>query len=329
MLTDRQRELEAERRLAVVRVVQRVRECLAPQAPPLEPEVLGRHPLAALIHRVTAREGSAGRAVIEAANAALSARCHRDSSRMREGRLIALQSPLVLPDRETRDAALRPAPVEEAELETALDRHATAIAPVMPGWWPEFVEIAASYTTVTVNGRPAPPRFSGTYSDAAGAIHGTEPADAELYVEILTHEAGHLWLNLLADRDPGFIRNPYTEQVFVSPWRGDARPIHGILHGAYVFTAVIPALVALGTDAAQVRAARLAVEAADAIGQVVAFGSLSPEATEVLCAADARVKSVELAFGTDMLTAAREKHAADKERKVNRLRQVNPGLRVV
>ena len=309
--------------------MQRVLKRLDPRASPIEPDILGHHPLASVIHRVAAREGSAGRVLIARAIEALSVRCRRDSSRILEGRLIALQSTLVLPDRETRDAVLCPDSVEEAELEALLDRQSVAVAPAMPQWWPEFVGITASYTAVTVNGRPASLRFSGTYSDATSAIHGARPADAELYVEILTHESGHLWLNLISDRDSQFIRNPYTEQIFVSPWRGDARPIHGILHGAYVFSAVIPALVCLGTGTAQARAAQLAVQVADAISQVEAFGLLSLEAAEIIRGIDARVRAVEPSLKIDALAAVRDKHAIDKVRKVNRLRQVTPGLRVV
>jgi HEXXH motif-containing protein len=329
MLTDRQRELEGERQRAVLSTVRRVRGYLAPNESPLDNDVLARHPLAALIYRVAAREGPSGRGAIEAANEAFSTRCRRDAARMRHGQLLAIQSSLVLVRRDTRDATLSPAPREEAELEKVLDRHAQAVAHAMPRWWPEFVRIATSYTSVTVNGRPAPPRFSGTYSDAAGAIHGAEPMNAEVYVEILTHESGHLWLNLLADQDPEFIRNPYTEQDFVSPWRSDARPIHGIVHGVYVFSAVIPALIALRTDTAHARAAQLAAQVTDAVRQLAAFGSLSREAVEIVREAEARVLSVESTIGNGPLAAARERYAANKARKVECLRNTTPRLRVV
>jgi HEXXH motif-containing protein len=179
---------------------------------------------------------------------------------------------------------------------------------------------------VTINGQAAPSRFSGTYSDAFGAVHGAMPGNVEIYAEVLTHEAGHMWLNLVADQDAAFIRNPYKQQCFVSPWRNDARPIHGIFHGAYVFSVVIPALVAMRTETAKARAAQLTVEVKDGLSQVLAFGSLSPEALEIAISAEARVRDFEQELGAGALALARAKYAQDKESKVRRLKSVQPEL---
>lgn len=328
MITAKQRALEEERRRSVVRVVQRVQECMATGTPVTAPEILARHPLAALIQRVALREGPGSRAVVVAANEILTARAERDGQRMREGKVIGLQSNFVLPVRETRDAALGLATVAETDLEAALDGFASRFADVMPAWWFPYVSIASSYTVVTINGRAAPARFSGTYSDAFGAVHGVMPGNVEIYMEVLTHEAGHLWLNLVADQDATFIRNPYAQQCFVSPWRNDARPIHGIFHGAYVFSVVIPALVAMRTETAKARAVQLAVEVKDGLRQVLAFGSLSPEALEIAVSAEARVKEFEQELGAGALALAGEMYAKDKESKVRRLKSVQSDLEV-
>lgn len=329
MITETQRELEVVRRRSVARVARRVLGCLSTGVTTIEDDILERHPLAALVHRVALREGPAGRSVIQAVNDTLSARAARDAERIRTRRLVGLQCPFVLPARETRDAALAPAAVGEAELEAVLDRHADAVASVMPDWWFPYVGIATSYTAVTINGCPASSRFSGTFSDAFGAVHAVIPETTETYVEVLTHEAGHLWLNLLEDRDPTFVRNPYTERRFVSPWRQDARPIHGILHGAYVFSVAVPALLAVRTEAARARAVQLAVRVRDAVRQVLTYGSLSAEATAVAVAAGARVEALATELGAEAVATADELYRRDKEQKVRRLMDSHPDLQVV
>lgn len=328
MLTARQQELEAARRRAVVRVVSRVQECLPVPRSAVDPLMLDRHPLAAFIYRVVLREGPAGRTSVEEAFKILESRAERDGQRLREGKVIGLQCGVGLPARETREASLDLASVEESTLEAVFDEYDARVTPLLPAWWRPYARIAASYTVVMVNGRPAPPRFSGTHSDAFGAIHGAVPGDAETCVEVLTHEAGHLWLNLLVEQDPAFIQNPYAEQRFVSPWRKDARPIHGILHGAYVFSVVIPVLLSLRTESAKGRAAQLAVEVRDAIRQVLAFGLLSSGAREIVEAAEKRVRDSESELGREEWAAAKERYALEKEQKVRQLRERHTNLQV-
>lgn len=328
MITETQRQYEDDRRRTIARVVGHILEHL-PGVPVVDSYCLGRHPLAAVLYRAVVRGGAAAHLVVEELSRTLSCRAVRDSARFRENRLVAIQSHFVLPERETRNAILAPAAVAEFDLEEAMDRYGAALRVRMPSWWQAFVEIAASYTVVVVNGNTAPSKFSGTFSDAAGAIHGAEPRDEETFVEILTHEAGHLWLNLLTEKDPKFIANPYEEQWFLSPWRGDLRPILGIVHGTYVFSFVVLALLAVGTPAARARAAQLSVEVKDAARQVLTFGVLSPVAAEVVTAAKARVVAAEPSFSAGEIASACERYATEKERKVRTLRERNPELLVV
>lgn len=318
MLTNAQLCLENERRAKVARSVGRLL-ALLPETISIAPHHAGRHPLAAVMYGAAVRGGPSARHVIEAIGRLLAARHQHDEARLLSGRLLAIQSQFVLPERETRNALIRPAPIEEADLECSLDAHTAAVTDRMPDWWRDFAAIVASYTVVEVNNTAAPRRFSGTFSDAAGAIHGARLDSEELFVETLTHEAGHLWLNLLIDHDPAFIANDYNEQKYLSPWRTDARPLHGIFHGMYVFSFVIPALLALDSAAARSRSGQIVAEAEDAMRQVVAFGILSNAAADVVAAARSRIDAVVPLLSAEELATQRQRYAAAKEHKVRAL----------
>ena len=319
MISDIQRQYEEDRRRTVARVVSQILRHINADFV-IDLNSIGRHPIATVVYKEAIRGGTAARGVVEEGCRALIVRSSKDFPRLRNGHLIAIQSSLVLPERETRNAALTPASIDELALEEKLDGFAAALLACLPEWWPHFVDIVASYTVVEVNGNSAPSRFSGTFSDAAGAVHGAELRDAEMFVETLTHEAGHLWLNLLVNQDAHFIGNHYEDQRFISPWRWDPRPIHGIVHGAYVFSVVVPALLAVGTKSARSRAVQLSVEVEDAVRQILAFGELSLNATEVIAGAQARIVAAESLFSPSELTTARDRYAVEKERKVQQLR---------
>ena len=323
MLTDAQLSLEYGRRDKVAGVAGRLLAIL-PERVAIAPSHAGRHPLVAVLYGAAARGGPSARHVIEEIARLLATRQQHDEARMLSGRLLAIQSQFVLPERETRNALLSPASVEEADLESSLDAHVAAVRDRMPDWWQDFASIVASYTVVEVNNTTAPRRFSGTFSEAAGAMHGAHPDNAELFAETLTHEAGHLWLNLLIDHDRTFIGNAYDNQTYLSPWRNDARPLHGIFHGMYVFSFVIPVLLALDTVTARSRAGQLIAEAEDAIQQVVAFGILSNAAADVVAAARSRIEALVPRLSDEELATQRQRYAAAKATKVTALRIQHP-----
>ena len=328
MISDTHRQYEEDRRRTVARVVSQILRHINADFV-IDLDSIGRHPIAMVVYKEAIRGGTAARRVVEEGCRALIVRSSKDFPRLRNGHLIAIQSSLVLPERETRNAALTPAFIEELALEEKLDGFAASVAAILPEWWPHFVGIVSSYTVVEVNGNPAPSRFSGTFSDAAGAVHGAEPLNTEMFVETLTHEAGHLWLNLLVNQDPNFICNHYEDQRFFSPWRWDPRPIHGIVHGAYVFSVVVPALLAVGTKLARSRAVELSVEVEDALRQIIAFGELSLGANEVIAGVQARIVAINTVFSPNELTTARDRYAVEKERKIQQLREKDFELIVI
>lgn len=79
---------------------------------------------------------------------------------------------------------------------------------------------------------------SASASETLGVVEMSFDASPHTLAEALTHELHHMKLNLLADVVPMFAESTTPEAVFFSPWRNDARPLIGILHGAFVFQAV-------------------------------------------------------------------------------------------
>lgn len=60
------------------------------------------------------------------------------------------------------------------------------------------------------------------------------------FAEGLIHEAMHLELTLL-ENEQALVKNP--AETMPSPWRDDARPIGGVLHGLFVFSCLHAAFV--------------------------------------------------------------------------------------
>ena len=79
---------------------------------------------------------------------------------------------------------------------------------------------------------------SASFREASGLIALSWTPDASVMVEALVHEYHHQKLNALLNLDP-LIVGPSTEAIYYSPWRDDARPLLGVLHGAYAFQAVL------------------------------------------------------------------------------------------
>lgn len=110
----------------------------------------------------------------------------------------------------------------------------------LPLVWADFVSIINTITFVSVTGKEELlEHFSGSDSERWGAMHMSNNLDLLNIAECLTHEASHHWMNLNEFYTSGeFIENGWTNNSFVSPWRGDKRPLMGIYHGIYVFTNV-------------------------------------------------------------------------------------------
>lgn len=79
---------------------------------------------------------------------------------------------------------------------------------------------------------------SASFREAPGLMVLSWTPDAAVMVEAIVHEYHHNKLNslLMVDR---LIVGPTDDAVYYSPWRLDPRPLSGILHGAFVFQAVL------------------------------------------------------------------------------------------
>lgn len=55
--------------------------------------------------------------------------------------------------------------------------------------------------------------------------------------ESIIHEAMHLKLTLIENITP--LIKPNSKEMFYSPWRDEPRPIRGVLHGLFVFKAIL------------------------------------------------------------------------------------------
>jgi len=327
MITKNQLDLFNTQKTNISRVMRTIVGKLLIKIPNISDNVLGKHPLAGLTYRLALQKNNNTLQIMSILKL-FSIRFNKDLSRLTENKIIGLQTNVVLPEKETRNAALDIShSIDDQSLEDSLDNYFNLCHSFMPSWWWTYITTVSSYTVVLINGKPAPPRFSGTYSDAIGAIHGTEIHDVETFIELITHEAGHLWLNLL-EKASNFIQNQYSDQSYFSPWRADARPIQGVYHGAYVFSFVIPALLATKTEKSGIRAAQLAIETNDAIKQVKNYALLSREALEIIIAAEARVKDQESILINYGLSSLIEKYASLKNDKIKILKKNCPNLRV-
>lgn len=83
---------------------------------------------------------------------------------------------------------------------------------------------------------------SASTNSVPGAVCVTATRDAALVAEQLTHEVSHAHLFVLQETEP--LLEPashgdgWGEPFVYSPWRDDARPLNGLLHGAVVFSRV-------------------------------------------------------------------------------------------
>lgn len=85
---------------------------------------------------------------------------------------------------------------------------------------------------------------SATMADSMGGLAASEPvgtveaqpAEVAQFAAVLTHEVQHSKLSALLHMYT--LHQPDAEARFYAPWRDDPRPLRGMLHGVYAFTAV-------------------------------------------------------------------------------------------
>jgi HEXXH motif-containing protein len=89
---------------------------------------------------------------------------------------------------------------------------------------------------VPLAARGATSGLSATARDSIGAVALTMPSDGRQLALTLVHELQHNYVNLLHNIGPLF--GPDDADRYYSPWRDDARPLAGVLHGATAFAGV-------------------------------------------------------------------------------------------
>ncbi len=149
--------------------------------------------------------------------------------------LNAVDTDLQMPGR----GSFKFAPLEPADItrwQSPLEQSWMWIGECMPKLSAEM--LMSLRTIIPVESATVGVHISASFREAPGLIALSWTPDAAVMVEALVHEYHHQKLNALLNLDP-LIAGPSTEAIYYSPWRNDARPLLGILHGAFAFQAVL------------------------------------------------------------------------------------------
>jgi hypothetical protein len=131
-------------------------------------------------------------------------------------------------------APVPPHPLRTAELQ-AWRQRIDAASDVLTHWHPRSAKELAAGLSVLVPITP-PSRVVGSSAPAAfGAVRVSPHDSPTVLAETLVHELQHSKLNALLDLVVMHTRDPAA--LVYAPWRDDPRPLTGLLHGIYAFTA--------------------------------------------------------------------------------------------
>ncbi|MEU4553579.1 HEXXH motif-containing protein [Micromonospora violae] len=134
----------------------------------------------------------------------------------------------------------RLSPARAAELERSVG-HAWHL---LVGYAPTYAaEVAAGITTFVPLAGGTERGHSVTHADAFGAFAADADLDPVDLAVTMVHELQHSTLNAIL----GLVQlyEPADPLRYFAPWRPDPRPIGGLLHGTYAFTAVAEVWAAL------------------------------------------------------------------------------------
>ncbi len=153
---------------------------------------------------------------------------------------------------------------------------------------PEFFEHFRAIIRVIGLKPPSVGNFSNvSHSDLPGSFVCTVIRDPYWMAEGFIHELHHNRLFFIEELGAFFAReadNRMTDSGYYSPWRDDPRPLHGILHGLYVYIAVWRFLVAVYQSgelsgaqlvAAKDQIVRIAMQSAIAVVQLRRFAEFT------------------------------------------------------
>ncbi len=100
------------------------------------------------------------------------------------------------------------------------------------------IELVTSVIVPMDSSQSAGEMYSGTSSAIFGGCFISATNDRLQMAEMILHEFCHNKLRLLDEFCPLLTPNTSGEARYYSPWRDDPRPLDGIQHGLYVFSAI-------------------------------------------------------------------------------------------
>lgn len=107
---------------------------------------------------------------------------------------------------------------------------------LVPLHWTICAEVAGAITALTPLAAGATGHVSGTPRHAFGNIGLSTPPGHREFAETLAHEVQHVKLSAVLETVPLTLPDDGTR--YYAPWRGDPRPIAGLLHGTYAYLGV-------------------------------------------------------------------------------------------
>jgi uncharacterized protein len=141
---------------------------------------------------------------------------------------------------------------EALDWQQALQQGWQVLAAVHPA---TAAEVAAALSVIVPLSRSVHGHLSSSSPDTFGAVAMSEPPDPDTCASTFTHEVQHL--KLCAVLDIVRLTLPDDGRRYYAPWRGDPRPILGLLQGAYAHVGVTEfwrRRRQLGSGTAQIRA---------------------------------------------------------------------------
>jgi hypothetical protein len=325
-LVDRLRE----RHIESARLITSILELTGLEYTSSKVELMARHPFAAGL-------GSFQKGLLspEHGKALLTGLMELDEhqlARLKRNELSVQQNQCLMPDLDTRGAAIRIDTEQTAPLD-CLDHLVRPLYAALGDEWHDSL-LVNTVSFVKVPGMPELPHFSGSTNDIWAAMHMTFTSDIFVLAEALTHESSHFWVHLLEELSP-LAREAWENEIWVSAWRGDPRPIGGVLHGIHVFSCVSVVLASLcksglAGDAIHEKLERLAyviAQVEDGLYEAQRSNVLLEAGTEICRWAEERIAPPRDLLSPAVLTNAREKVSSRRKGKIQRWRE--QGLAVV
>lgn len=208
-----------------------------------------------------------------------------------------------------RGVSLALIPVDRHSAQVELDGHVQSATAILGESWRGYIRPVATLCLVGATGYAAIPHYSGSSNSLFGAMQSGGLTAPWVTAEVITHEAAHMWLSLIEDKEE-FAEDGWTEKGYLSPWRDDARPISGIVHGVYVFSMVAAALARWVqrdgpfTDEVQERLALVCAQVRSAAATVMGHPSVIPFVRVMTEAALERISASELELPPEIMNRA-------------------------